>query len=292
LNDQLARALRSLEGLATGDAFGELFFSISPTASSLADLPAGPWPWTDDTQMALSIVAILERRGSIDQDALAEDFAASFCRNPYRGYGGGAANLLLEIAAGGDWRVAAPALFGGGSYGNGAAMRAAPIGAFFAGDPARAAYEARLSAAVTHAHLEGQSGAIAVAVAAALVAGAVVEEVPPPSGDALLAQVLPFVADGLTKRRIEAARTIPAAEHRRAVLVLGTGYEVSAQDTVPFCLWSTAHHLGSYEEALWWTARGRGDCDTTCTIVGGIVALAATDIPAEWLRRREPLPAL
>lgn len=291
MDERLSRALRSLEGLATGDAFGELFFSISPTASSLADLPGGPWPWTDDTQMALSIIAILERHGSIDQDALAEDFAARFCRNPYRGYGSGAANLLLEIAAGGDWRLAAPALFGGGSYGNGAAMRAAPIGAFFAEDPARAAREARLSAAVTHAHVEGQAGAVAVAVAAALVAGAVAAGGDPPSGDALLAQVLPCIPDGLTRRGVATARTIPAGELRHAARTLGTGSAVSAQDTVPFCLWSAAHHLASYEEALWWTVRGKGDCDTTCAIVGGIVALAATDIPAEWLRRREPLPS-
>lgn len=292
MDERLARALRSLEGLATGDAFGELFFSISPDSTAPADLPATIWPWTDDTQMALSIVAILKRHGRIDQDALAQDFAARLGQDPLRGYGLGATNLLLEIAAGGDWRAAAPALFGGGSYGNGAAMRAAPLGAFFAEDPARAAHEARLSAAVTHAHVEGQAGAIAVAVAAALVAGALAAGGDPPSGDALLAQVLPFIPDGLTRRGVETARSIPAGDLRHAARTLGTGSAVSAQDTVPFCLWSATHHLASYEEALLWTVRGKGDRDTTCAIVGGIVALSATDIPAEWLRRREPLPSL
>jgi ADP-ribosylglycohydrolase len=73
------------------------------------------------------------------------------------------------------------------------------------------------------------------------------------------------------------------------MLRLGTGNEVSAQDTVPFCLWSAAYHLENFEDALWWTARGLGDCDTTCAIVGGIVALSAPEIPALWLERREPL---
>jgi ADP-ribosylglycohydrolase len=36
-----------------------------------------------------------------------------------------------------------------------------------------------------------------------------------------------------------------------------------------------------------------GDIDTNCAMVGGIVAnyTGSDGIPAEWLRRREPLPA-
>jgi ADP-ribosylglycohydrolase len=46
--------------------------------------------------------------------------------------------------------------FGGnGSFGNGAAMRVAPLGAYFAADPDRAAAEARLQAEITHSHVEG-----------------------------------------------------------------------------------------------------------------------------------------
>ena len=72
---------------------------------------------------------------------------------------------------------------------------------------------------------------------------------------------------------------------------LGNGSEVSAQDTVPFCLWSAAHHLPDFETTLWWTAKGMGDCDTTCAIVGGIVALSAPEIPVSCLERREALDA-
>jgi ADP-ribosylglycohydrolase len=59
---------------------------------------------------------------------------------------------------------------------------------------------------------------------------------------------------------------------------------------VPFCLWAAERHLDSYETALWTTASVLGDMDTTCAIVGGIVALASP-IPAEWLAAREPLPS-
>jgi hypothetical protein len=38
------------------------------------------------------------------------------------------------------------------------------------------------------------------------------------------------------------------------------------------------------------TVAGLGDRDTTCAIVGGIVALSAGEVPQEWIARRETLP--
>jgi ADP-ribosylglycohydrolase len=57
---------------------------------------------------------------------------------------------------------------GMGSWGNGAAMRVAPLGAWFAEDLDTVVAEAIRSAQVTHAHPEAAAGAVAVAVAAAL----------------------------------------------------------------------------------------------------------------------------
>jgi ADP-ribosylglycohydrolase len=237
--------------------------------------------------MALSIVEILKTCGRIEQDALAQAFARRYMQEPHRGYAGGAARLLRQIGTGADWRQASPALFGSGSYGNGAAMRAALIGGYFFGQPERAAQEARLSAVVTHAHPEGQAGAMAVAVAASIAAAD-----DHPTGPAFLQEIMAFVPDGQTRQRIGQAMDIPADHLVDAVRLLGSGSQVSAQDTVPFCLWNAAHHLDHFEVALWWTARGMGDCDTTCAIVGGIVALSAQEIPAAWLEQREALPKL
>jgi ADP-ribosylglycohydrolase len=59
---------------------------------------------------------------------------------------------------------------------------------------------------------------------------------------------------------------------------------------VPLCLWVAAKRAADYEGALWETVAALGDRDTTCAIVGGIVALGPTQIPAEWMARREVLP--
>ncbi len=285
--DSYANALRSLDGLSVGDAFGELFFRLSPYETSSSNLPDTVWPWTDDTHMALSIVEVLHQLGYIDQDALAQAFARRYQAEPYRGYAGGAIRLLRRVAAGEDWRSISPTLFGNGSYGNGAAMRAAPIGGYFCQDLQRVVQETQSSAVVTHAHPEGQAGAIAVAVAAAIAANT-----PHPRGYEFLQSVLEFMPESVTKNRICLALDIPPEALFQAIQMLGTGTEVSAQDTVPFCLWNAAYHLEDFESALWQTARGPGDCDTTCAIVGGIVALSAQNIPASWLQHREPLPSI
>jgi len=281
----LKDALLSLEGLSVGDAFGESCFHLSPQQINNLSLPPGPWRWTDDTHMALSIVEVLQEHAYIHQDALANAFARRYSEQPWRGYGGGAMQLLTGIAQGEDWHLAAPELFQGGSYGNGAAMRVAPLGGYYAGDPARAAHEACRSAEVTHAHPEGQIGAMAVAAAAAIAA-----QDSHPAGSEFIKAVLEFVPSGLVHTGLQQAIDIQPDAHAEAVRRLGTGRCVSAQDTVPYCLWCAAHHLDDFESAMWVTVAGLGDRDTTCAIVGGIVALSARELPQEWIRRREQIP--
>jgi len=281
----LAKAKRSLEGLSVGDAFGELFFRISPYETTSSQLPSGTWRWTDDTHMALSIVETLEKHGYIDQDFLAQAFARRFTEEPRRGYAGGAIRLLGQIATGGNWRDLSPRLFGNGSFGNGSAMRVAPIGGYFFNDLKQAAEQAQLSAVVTHAHIEGQAGAIAVSVSAAIAAND-----PFPKGNDFLKEIMPYIPESITKERIQLAMQISSDDLHTARHKLGTGNEVSSQDTVPFCLWCSAHHLDDFEQSLWLTAKGFGDVDTTCAIVGSIVSLSAKEIPALWLNHRESLP--
>lgn len=283
----IENAKRSLEGLSLGDAFGELFFRYSPYTTTFEDLPKGVWAWTDDTHMALSIVETLHTYGCVNQEALIKAFAKRYKEDSLRGYSQATSSLLRKAYHRTDWQEASASLFGSGSYGNGAAMRVAPVGGFFADDPVRAAKEAQLSAVLTHAHPEGQAGAIAIAVAASIVASGNKIE-----GRALIATTMEFVPDSETRQKIETSLDIPQNELLVAIDRLGTGTNFSAQDTVPFCLWSAAFNLESFEEAMWWTVKGMGDCDTTCAIVGGIVALAAKSLPAEWMKRREPLPEI
>ena len=287
------RALLSLEGLSVGDAFGERFFLppalIEPWIEQ-RQTPPGPWGYTDDTEMALALVQVLEEHGRVDQDRLARLFGLRYRRNPRRGYGATAHDILQKIHLGLPWaEVSAEVFEGTGSMGNGAAMRVAPLGAWFAEDLARVVAEARASAQVTHLHPEGQAGAIAIAVAAAWTSRWRESDASPRE---LFEVVLEHTPPGETREGVERARQWPLdATPTSAARALGSGQRVLAPDTVPFCVWCAARHLDDYAAALWCTVAGLGDRDTTCAIVGGLVALSAgrSSLPAAWIQAREPL---
>ncbi|MFC4467473.1 ADP-ribosylglycohydrolase family protein [Streptomyces xiangluensis] len=285
---RLARTLASLGGLAVGDALGSQFFVPEnyPLLKRRA-LPAGPWQWTDDTEMACSVVAVLAAHRRIDQDELARSFAEHHDFD--RGYGPAVNRLLRLIREGGDWRELASALFSGqGSWGNGAAMRIAPLGAWYADDPEQATHQAEISAYPTHQHREAVAGAMAVAAAAALAAA----PGGPPSAGALLDGVIALVPRSAVEAGLRRARDMLDYDDATTVAaVLGCGRRTSAHDTVPFALWSAAHSLGDYERAFWTTAQVGGDVDTNCAIVGGVLAAGKAGAPpAEWAERTEALP--
>jgi len=295
--NRLNRARVALEGLSVGDAFGERWFYIPseliPGLISSRAEPAPIWDYTDDTQMALSVFHMLRRSQSIDQEGLALSFANYY--SPSRKYGASMRGLFLHIADGVPWREAARSLFGGqGSFGNGAAMRVAPLGAYFADDLEKVVEQAQRSAEVTHAHPEGIAGAIAVAVAAAL-ACQLHDERKRPERREFLQLILPFVPQSEMQSKLHRALEIPQnwTSIAGVVALLGNGSKISAQDTVPFCLWCVAEHLDNYQEALWLAASAYGDVDTNCAIVGGIVAsyTGVAGIPEKWLAAREPLPS-
>ncbi len=313
---RIERTALALTGLSVGDALGETCFRNENYEAILEDPRAtarGPWPFTDDTAMAISIYEVLNEFGHIDQDALARRFAARYKAHPGRGYGAGARRLLEEVGNGQPWRAAAEAVFPGGSYGNGSAMRIAPLAAYFAQDDYTViAEQARLSAEVTHMHHEGIAGGIATAVATACAWKNRERRAEEATRRELFDVALAHTPPGEVRTGIEHARTFTFDLSTEPVVkllnygslvvpydvsiepvvrLLGNGSRISCQDTVPFCLWIAAMHLHDYETAIVQTIRARGDIDTNCAIVGGIVALTVGEkgIPDDWLIQREKL---
>ncbi|MDT9690426.1 ADP-ribosylglycohydrolase family protein [Streptomyces sp. P9(2023)] len=288
LDRRFDRALASLRGLAVGDALGSQFFvPVNYPLLKRRELPSGPWQWTDDTEMACSVLAVLVRHERIDQDALARSFAEHHDFD--RGYGPAVNRMLRLIREGADWRELAAALFNGqGSWGNGAAMRIAPLGAWYADDPEQATHQAEISAYTTHQHREAVVGAMAVAAAAALAA----DPAGPPKPTDLLDGVIALVPRSAVGAGLRRARDmLDYGDAGTVAAVLGSGRRTTAHDTVPFALWSAARALGDYEQVFWTTAQVGGDVDTTCAIAGGVVAAGTAGAPpAAWLERTEELP--
>lgn len=272
------RSRASLIGTSVGDALGEQLY-LRENAEARR-LPAGPWRWTDDTEMACSVFHVLDKHGHMDPDALAASFIAHY--DVDRNYGAGVDGMMREIRRGANLRELAAQTFGGtGSWGNGGAMRIAPLGAWFTGDPAEAARQAEIACRVTHTHPEGVAGAIATAVAAAV------------NPANLFDEVLRHTPPGLVHDGIMRAAAMRDATPSDAAAALGTGRQISAPDTVPLALWVVARHPDDYEEAIWTVAPLAEDVDTLCAIVGGILAghLGEEAIPPAWRQAVEPLPS-
>jgi poly(ADP-ribose) glycohydrolase ARH3 len=169
--------LGCLLGQAVGDALGapyegllseHIYYSFGPPNELVGNPSGDTLYYTDDTEMMIGVAETLIEHGEIIEDALCRAFVDNY--HPERGYGRGARQILEAMGTGGDWRSLAATVFPGGSLGNGAAMRAAPIGIIFHADLDKVAEQARLSALPTHLHPIGIEGAQLLAMAVALAA--------------------------------------------------------------------------------------------------------------------------
>ncbi len=292
---RMNKALLSLEGLSLGDSFGQNFFISEREAlqfiSSRSVPIIQPWYYTDDTIMAISVVETLNYFGYINQDYLAKTLAHQYLKEPNRGYGSNARKILREISQGLDWKQASESAFSGmGSMGNGAAMRAAPIGAYFFDDYKRIAREARAAAEVTHSHPDAQAGAIAVATAAAFCARKV--KIFSDYQVNLVEKVIEMTPESETKSRIRRVLGLSNDSGiESAIALLGNGTNLCSYDTVPITIWIASNNLNSFSDAMWQAVSVLGDRDTICAIVGSIVALVVgiDGLPQSWLNYREKL---
>jgi len=128
-----AKYLGAMVGSGLGDAIGELAFrypeknKLSAVVETQAQLR-----YTDDTAMAIGLATSLVKKGYLDGQHLGEVFHRNFDQEPWRGYATGPPTVFFMVRSLGiSYTEAAQTLFGGsGSFGNGAAMRIAPLGLF------------------------------------------------------------------------------------------------------------------------------------------------------------------
>lgn len=182
----LSRISGSLVAAVVGDCIGAVFegvYRAPPVKSVLkevakieqsvelkklrtADSKTKPkqYIFTDDTAMARSIVASLVEKKAFDVKNIAARFGEEYKKEPDRGYGSNVVTVLVELA---DpklediFRPAREQFNGSGSYGNGGAMRIAPLGLFYyKSDFSELQRMSREVTALTHTHPQGILGAI------------------------------------------------------------------------------------------------------------------------------------
>ncbi len=173
------RAAGCLLGLALGDALGFVVEAAPPAAAAAyvenelrtglggarGRPPFHPGQYSDDTQLARELLLSIKNAGDFDPAVFARRVADLFARGEAIGAGPGSRGAAVRLQAGVRWEDAGTP----GPYaGNGAAMRAGPVGALYLRDPVRLVGVARDQALVTHRDPRAVAGAIAVAGAVAI----------------------------------------------------------------------------------------------------------------------------
>ncbi len=255
-----------LIGQAVGDALGALFEGqwpehiherVKSTRKLMRYTKDDLW-YTDDTQMAIGIAETLAEHRQIIEPKLCEAFVANY--NPSRGYGMGARKVLDAMEDGRDYRAVAERHFPGGSFGNGAAMRVAPVGLFFRQDVKLVIEQARLSALPTHLHPLGIEGAQLLAIAIAYAARS--EEF---DRAEFFDELLENCQSDDYREKLEAAIEIDDAAD------LGTlGNGIEAIESVPTAIASFALTPHSYEETIGNVILLGGDTDTMAAMAGAL----------------------
>ncbi len=256
-----------LYGTWIGDAAGASFEGYGPDLIPTLDqhyfVSHPPVTYTDDTQMTISVLEEMVENGEIVQESLKQRFLRRF--SPWRHYSGGMLEVIERWRNGEPIESAAGSLYGGmGSFGDGAAMRIAPISAFFSIESIEEFTEQiRLCSSLTHTHPYGISGAVLQAYAVLLA----LNQVPPQDWMARFYELEIESAYKIKLGDVAMALKYKASAHE-SVRLVGNGAD--ALDAVSAAIYSFLRNPSSFEDSIFFAISMGGDTDTIAAMTGAI----------------------
>lgn len=267
-----------VEGRARGDC--DAYVRDVLEAGRAGEKGAGTYPfgqYTDDTQLARELLASLtEAGGRFDGDGFGRRVAAIFEEQRIVGRGRTTESAARRLAQGTPWdrSGARPP-----AAGNGAAMRAAPIGLLYYDDLEALRRAADDQARVTHADPRARAGAVAIAGAVAFAlrgefrpgSEAVVGRLAMLSGP--VSEVFAIELDKLKAwvalKWDEAAPEIARAGVEPGIPV-GDGVSPFVTSSVIWALYSVLRSPDDYWKTICTAIRVGGDVDTTAAMAGAV----------------------
>lgn len=282
-----------LVGTAVGDALG------LPAEGLSKQRIARRWPgaWrhrflfgrgmiSDDTEHTLFVAqALLQYPTDVDgfRRALAWKLRWWFLSLP-AGIGFATLRAILKLLLG--WPAHKSGVF---SAGNGPAMRAGVIGAYFYNDPARRKAFVAASTLLTHTDPKALIGSLAVATVVAWE----VRQVSVEEGDSedVLSELVTLSEADDDQWRVLVGQMGTALERAddvsqfAAVLGLEKGVSGYVYHTVPVAIYACLRHRGVFERALSAALDLGGDTDTVGAIVGAMAgaAVGRRGVPDPWV---------
>jgi ADP-ribosylglycohydrolase len=302
-SDQLAG---SLLGLALGDALGAPVEAFPPDEARryVAGLAQDTGPEhgpgrrafgqvTDDTQLARELLQSIVDQGRFDPASFARRLAAFVATGRLVNGGPGTLGAAGQLVQGRAWHEAGvPAPYAG----NGAAMRAGPLGVLYYRNPRQLTRITVDQARVTHHDSRAIAGAVALAWAAAIAARR--EPVVPESFLEEVAHAMEPVDHGFARTVLGVAGWTSFPPDQAAMLLAQRGLEPEARNgwygissfVVSSVCWSLYAFLRAPED-FWDSVRVAiavgGDTDTLASMTGTIsgARLGLGALPSRLLTR-------
>jgi poly(ADP-ribose) glycohydrolase ARH3 len=297
LSDLIPVKITRFIGCLLGSAFGDVLGAAVEMQSRqqilqhypelLRDFQAtdrGYGCYTDDTEMTLALARSIVRIGDVDGTDCAAAYAHAF--TPQRGYGRSAVQILTALQQGADWRQTGSMLFAEGSFGNGGAMRIAPVGLLY-GDLDYPALYAKVKAAVwmTHTHKEGVDAALLQARAIGLMLAA--EKIPDPQ--IFITQLRDYAPESILNNKLEQLSGLLSRQATAGEVAETFGCGVRSGESWPPALWAALCYCDDPEEAIIQAVNLGGDTDTVAAMTGALVGALHGDqwFPPRWFEHIE-----
>jgi len=275
-----------LVGVMVGDSLGGRTDGMErgTVRSRFADVAAlirvGPGRYGAATEMTAAVGASLAAFPGFNGVDMAHRLADGY--HARRGYGQATAAAIERVQAGAGWREAGLGAGGRTSFGNGAAVRAAPVGLLYHDDVEMLRWVAEESAAITHQHALGVEGAALQALAVATAAACRDRPISPPGF------LLAIGAEtGMREYRSRYESAAQMAERtvapERIVQKLGNGR--AALGSVVTAAYCFARCSERFEDAVALAACLGGSSHAIASMTGAMAGayLGIAAIPAAWL---------
>ena len=274
------RAIGAMLGLAVGDALGTtLEFSRRDSKPPLTDIIGGgpfglkPGEGTDDTSMALALMASLAENALLDEGDLMTRFVAWADTGEYSVNGRCFDIGHTTTAALSRWKVTGDPVAGSTApktAGNGSLMRMTPVAIRHWRDRETLRDVAARQSRTTHAAPEAVDGCVAFAeVLADAIEGLPFSEVLRVRDEAYAGAIGPIMAGSWRMKTREAIQS--------------SGYVAHSLEAALWCVARTT----CFEEAVLLAANLGEDADTTAAITGQLAGAiyGASGIPPRWLEK-------
>ncbi|MEM7164600.1 MAG: ADP-ribosylglycohydrolase family protein [Planctomycetota bacterium] len=233
--------------------------------------------YSDDTQMTLALANSIVEHGVVDGAKVAAAFVPLWRENRIVGRGGACSEAVQRLIDGSaTWETSGAEE---GRAGNGAAMRAAPLGLWNHDRPHELLHDVELTSRITHTDVRAVAGAAVVATSVSynLTHHDVI------LGDFLdvVGQAAGHFSDGFAQSLQQLPRLLSLREEEAVAEIAKSGldsaYRESSDGITPFvvptvliALYAFLRSPNDFEGALRCCLQAGGDVDTTASICGSI----------------------